>query len=149
MRQTGEAKLRILFTDIDDAEQPGTVHGYGGRPRGAGHVHAQPGHKHQVQYNIHGTGDDQEQQRRIAVSHPPQNSRVHIISHIPESSEENNADIGVGELPRIIGHLHEPQNRRPGKLSDYRQWDGAQKQKGNGGCPDLLQAFRVTAPGKL
>ena len=73
----------------------------------------------------------------------------HVISHIPESSEENNADIGVGELPRIIGHLHEPQNRRTGKLSDYRQWDGAQKQKGNGGCTDLLQAFHVTAPGKL
>ena len=127
VRQIRKAELRILFTDVDDAEQPGAVHGYGSRQRRTGHIHAHTCHKQEIQNNVHNTGYNQKQQRRVAVSHSPQDSRIHIVSHIPQSSEKNDADISIGQFPRIIRHLHEPQNRRTGELPDDRQRYGTQK----------------------
>ncbi len=40
-------------------------------------------------------------------------------------SDKNNADIRVGKVPGIRRHLHDFQHKRPGKLPDHRQRNGA------------------------
>ena len=120
----GKAQLRILPSYISHTEQPGAIHGEHCCQRRSRHIHAQPCHKQQIQRNIHGTGDKQEKQGCPAITDSPQNTSIHIIAHVSQSSDKNNSDIRIGKVPGIGRHLHDFQHKRPCKLSDHRQWNG-------------------------
>ena len=105
-------QLRIMLPDIDDADDPADIDGGAGGQGRAGDIHAQSRDQRQVQHHVHGAGDQEKKQGGGAVSHAPQDPRVHIIADVPEGAGQDDAHIGHGQIHRVLRDLHEAQDQR-------------------------------------
>ena len=128
----GIAQLRVPAADVHHADQPGDVHGDDGGPGRAGHVHAQPRHQHKIQHDVDQAGDQQEQERRVAVAHAPQDACVHVVAQVAQRAQEQDADVAHRHVPGVGGSLHQPQKQRAEANAQHRQRQGAQVQEHHG-----------------
>ena len=110
---------------VQDAENPGAVHGNGGGQGRAGHIHAEACYKHQVQDDVYQTGHKEKQQGGPAVPQSPENAGIHVVAHISQAAPEDNAYVSIGKIPGIGRHLHKSQDSGANGRSEKGQRNSA------------------------
>ena len=128
-----DAEQRNPKPHIPDAQHGRKRLGNHGCPRGCRNAAAQYTHKQHIQHHIENRREDQEAQRRPAVSHALERIGCRIIQKCKGNAQKNDAQILPGQSQNVLRHSHELQKRYSQKHARHRQQQRKQGAPHHGG----------------